>query len=167
MTQRPLPFPPRYLPTYPLRPKITHSQYKPTPDIFPSDRIFFLFLRGEIPQSKKRYLEHLDHLATATLGITLSAVLPDGKREGPKTYTVPLRTTAFADAAHLSIRDATGACVDHLTSSGRNDILVDYWIPGMFLQTGTWTFEVVARLGDGSCLFAISLTQWLEGRLKE
>jgi hypothetical protein len=80
---------------------------------------------------------------------------------------VPLRTTAFSDVAHLSIRNATGAYVEHLMSSGRNDILTDYFIPGMFLRTGTWTFEVVAELGDGACLFAIALTQWLEGRLKE
>jgi len=72
----------------------------------------------------------------------------------------------FADTAHLSIRNATGAYVEHFDSSGRNDILSDFAIPGMFLQTGTWKFEVVARLGDGTCLFAISLTQWLEGRLR-
>jgi hypothetical protein len=81
-----------------------------------------------------------------------------------KSYTVPLRTTAFGPA-HLSIRNAT-AYVEHLSSSGSNDILVDYWIPGMFLRTGTWTFEVVAELEDGTCLFAMSLTQWLEGRAK-
>ena len=80
---------------------------------------------------------------------------------------MPLRTTAFSDVAHLSIRNATGAYVEHLMSNGRNDILTDYFIPGMFLRTGTWTFEVVAELGDGTCLFAIALTQWLEGRLKE
>lgn len=132
----------------------------------PSDQIFFFFLRGAIPQSREKDLERLPSLTTATLSITLSAVLPDGKRENPQTYTVPLRTTAFTDTAHIAIRDGAGAYVDHLRSSGRNDILADYWIPGLFLRTGTWTFEVVARLGDGACLFALSSTQWLEGRLK-
>jgi hypothetical protein len=135
------------------------------PNIFPSDQIFFLFLRGEIPASKKKEQEHLDDFATASLSITLSAVLPEGKRENPKTYTIPLRTTAFGDVAHLSIRNAAGAYVDYLSSSGYNDILTDALIPGMFVRTGTWTFEAVARLGDGTCLFAISLTQWLEVRL--
>ena len=61
---------------------------------------------------------------------------------------------------------------------GRNDILTDYWIPGPFVQTGVWTFEVEASLpegekeggeggevreGKGACLFALTLTQWLEG----
>ena len=65
---------------------------------------------------------HLDKLLnTATLTITLSAILSNGKHEDEESYTVPLRTTAFADAAHLSIRNATGAYVEHLSSSGRND----------------------------------------------
>ena len=32
---------------------------------------------------------------------------------------------------------------------GRNDILTDYWIPGPFVQTGVWTFEVEASLPEG------------------
>ncbi|KAL9106464.1 MAG: hypothetical protein Q9227_008495 [Pyrenula ochraceoflavens] len=138
------------------------------PSTIPVGQIFFQLLRGEIPSSKRKDLAQLNKLlTTATITITGSAILPDGKHEDAKSYTVPLRTTAFADAAHLSIRDATGAYVDYLSSSGRNDILTDSVIPGMFLRTGTWTFEVVAKLDDGTCLFAISLTQYLEGRLKE
>jgi hypothetical protein len=111
---------------------------------------------------------HLDEpLTSATLTITSSAILSNGKHEDEKSYTVPLRTTAFADMAHLSIRNATGAYVEYLSSSGSNDILVDYFIPSMFLRTGTWTFKVVAELKDATCLFAIASTQWLEGRLKE
>ncbi|RYP23412.1 hypothetical protein DL765_001117 [Monosporascus sp. GIB2] len=123
---------------------------------------------GPIPKGDQLLqIEFLEIAPSPIPVITLSAVLPDGRREGPKAYTVPLRTTAFADTAHISIRDATGAYVEHLTNNGRNDIVTDYWIPGMFLRTGTWTFEVVARLGDGTCLFALSLTQWLEGELKK
>ena len=35
----------------------------------------------------------------------------------------------------------------------------------MFLRTGEWTFEIVTRLEDGRCLFAISVVQFLEGGL--
>ncbi|KAL9618330.1 MAG: hypothetical protein Q9160_006912 [Pyrenula sp. 1 TL-2023] len=138
------------------------------PLTIPVDQIVFQLLRGEISPSKRHDLDpaHLDQLLqTATLTITLSAVLSDGKQEDAKSYAVPLRTTAFGDVAHLSIRESMGTYVEHLSSSGRYDILTDSFIPGMFLRTGTWTFEVVAKLGDGTCLFAMSLTQWLEGRL--
>lgn len=131
-----------------------------------SNQIFFLLLRGEIAPSKRIDLPDLDKLlATATLTISLSAILSDGKHEDEKSYTVPLRTTAFADTAHLSIRNTTGAYVEYLSSNGPNDILTDYWIPGIFLRTGTWTFKAVAELEDGRCLFAITLTQWLKGML--
>lgn len=116
-----------------------------------------------IPSSKKTDVGHIGNLTDAALSFTLSVVLPDGEREQPSTYTVPLRTTAFGDKAHISIRGAEGAFVDHMASSGRNDIVTDFAIPGVFLKTGAWTFEVEARLGDGTCLFAVSLTQWLEG----
>ncbi|RYP65460.1 hypothetical protein DL770_008990 [Monosporascus sp. CRB-9-2] len=134
------------------------------PSPIPVDQFFFVFLRGEIPPSKKKDVDHLDGLANATLSFTLSVVFPDGQHGDPRTYTIPLRTTAFGDAAHLSIRDADGAFVDYITSSGRNDIVTDFSIPSVFVKTGMWTFEVEARLGDGTCLFAMSLTQWLEGR---
>ncbi|KAH8888098.1 hypothetical protein GQ53DRAFT_843817 [Thozetella sp. PMI_491] len=142
--------------------RIEFLEIAPLP--IPVNRIFFVYLRGWILPSKSLDLERNDDLDTATLSISASAVFPDGECEEPRTYTVPLRTTAFADTAHLSIRDATGTHVDCLTASGNNDILTDYWIPGMFLRTGMWTFEVVAKLEDGTCLFAVSLTQWLEKR---
>jgi len=143
--------------------QIEFLEIAPTP--IPVDRIFFVYLKGEIPPPKKRDLEHLgEDLANATLSITMDAVYQDGTPAGARTYTVPLRTTSFG-LAHLSIRNSTGVYTDHLTSGGTNDILTDYWIPGMFLRTGTWTFEVVASLRDGTCLFAMSLTQWLEGQL--
>ncbi|KAF2499642.1 hypothetical protein BU16DRAFT_278781 [Lophium mytilinum] len=120
---------------------------------------FFTLVRGEIPPSKTKDPAHLEKpLTSTTLTIASSANLSngDGDHEDKRSYTVPLRTTAFGPA-HLSIRNAT-AYVEHLSSSGSNDILVDYWIPGMFLRTGTWTFEI-AELEDGTCLFAMSLTQ--------
>jgi len=81
-------------------------------------------------------------------------------------YTVPLRTTAFNNMAHLSIRDAEGKHVACLTGKGDNDILTDFMIPGMFVQPGTWTFGVESSLPDGRWLFSMQLTQWLNGGLK-
>lgn len=109
-------------------------------------------------------MEHLEGLDNATLSFTLSVVFSDGEREDPRSYTIPLRTRAFGDKGHVSIRDAEGGFVDYISSSGRNDIVTDFSIPSPFVKTGTWTFEVEAKLGDGTCLFSMSLTQWLEGR---
>jgi hypothetical protein len=75
---------------------------------------------------------------------------------------VPFRTTTFGDLAHVSIRNATGAYVEEFDGDGRNDVLTDCFLPGMFINTGMWTFEVVVTLGDKRCLFAVSETQWLD-----
>jgi hypothetical protein len=92
----------------------------------------------------------------------LSAFLADGKIEKPQSYSAPFRTTPFGDLAHVSIRNATGAYVEHFDSNGRNDMLTDSLLPGLFINTGMWTFEVMVKLEDGRCLFAVSVTQWLE-----
>jgi hypothetical protein len=55
--------------------------------------------------------------------------------------------------------------VDHLTIDCPYDILLDMALPGMFVRSGLYTFELDARLGDDTCLFAISLTQKLKGGL--
>jgi hypothetical protein len=91
-------------------------------------------LRGEIPLTEGKEVEgDIDELlASASLRITSSAILSNGGRQEPRTYTVPLHTTVFVDAAHLAIRNATGSHVENLVSGERNDILIDYWIPGMF-----------------------------------
>ncbi|KAK3389651.1 hypothetical protein B0H63DRAFT_102762 [Podospora didyma] len=140
------------------------------------NKYFFILLRGEIPRSTRQDL-HLQpaDLADATLSITGSAVLEkDGEEIEPQRYTIPLRTAELGTEgeAHLAIRNATGAYVDHLALEGRNDILFDYWIPGPFVVTGKYTFEIEASLwrkgkGKGEdrriCLFALTLTQRLEG----
>lgn len=70
----------------------------------------------------------------------------------------------LSDSAHLVLRDARGRQIDHLPIQGTSAILLDFEIPTMFLKQGTWTFSVDARVGDdaNTCLFAVSLTQWLE-----
>jgi hypothetical protein len=129
-----------------------------------------------------------EDLTTARLRITAFAVRSDGRCEPRHIYTVPLRA-AFDDGVHAYIFDAAEESRDHLTRSGRNAILVECQVPDCdipikrpflwkllnlcapnhpytFMQTGTWTVEVVAGLVDGRCLFAISSTQSLERTLK-
>jgi hypothetical protein len=100
--------------------------------------------------------------------VSSSVVYPGGNSEDSRSVTVPFKTTSFNDYAHLVIRDARGAQVDYLTSNGRSDVLLDFQIPTMFLKSGMWTFNVDIRLGDKSntCVFAISLSQWLDGAFK-
>lgn len=82
---------------------------------------------------------------------------------------MPLKTTPFNSLAHLLIRDDRGVQVDYLPSSGVGDVVLDFQIPTMFLRSGTWTFSVDARAGDESntCLFSMSVTQWLDGCLDD
>ncbi|KAL4748218.1 hypothetical protein BDW72DRAFT_205806 [Aspergillus terricola var. indicus] len=107
------------------------------------DRVFFVYLRGYLPESKKKELELPDEgLVNATLTVSGSAVYADGSHDYEDSVTVPLKTTPFNDLAHLIIHDARGAQVDYIPSSDCSDILVD------------------ARLGDvdNTCLFAMKLT---------
>lgn len=100
--------------------------------------------------------------------MSASAVYPDGSHDNEDSTTGPLKTTPFNDLAHLTIRNARGVQVDYMPSSDRSDILLDFQIPTMFLRSGMWTYKVDARVGDvgNTCLFAMTLTQWLEGALK-
>lgn len=101
---------------------------------------------------------------SATLNLTGFMVLPDDERHDPGTLTFPLRTIAFGDVAHISIRNAEGNFAEYLTAGGQNDIVTDYWIPGQFVETGIYTFVAEARLKDGTCIFSYTLTQRLEGK---
>lgn len=135
-----------------------------------SDRIFFVYLRGSILESKKEVLGLLDQgLVNATLIVSASVVYPDGSYEDEQSVTVQLKTTPFNDLAHLMIRDVHGNQVDYLPLSDQSDIILDFQIPTMFLKSGMWTFKVDARVGDknNTCLFAMSLTQWLDGGMAE
>ncbi|KAK0614591.1 hypothetical protein B0T14DRAFT_499828 [Immersiella caudata] len=145
---------------------IRFLEIAPTP--IPVSKYFFLLIRGWIPASTRQKLNlELAHLAAATLTISSSAVLDDGAKLERSSVAIPFRTVELGEGAHIGIRNATGAYVDHLALEGQNEILTDYWIPGPFVKTGVWTFEVVASLGgegkEGVCLFALSLTQRLEG----
>jgi hypothetical protein len=107
-------------------------------------------------------------LVNATLTITLAVIYPDGTDGGEQSYTIPLKTTDFNQIAHLIIRDGWGFQVDYMQGDGDgNDILVDFQFIPMWMQSGMWTFTVDARVGDedNTCLFAMSTTQWLEGKL--
>ena len=100
------------------------------------------------------------------LKISLSAEYPNGQRDEPITYTIPLKAMAYNDNSHLAIRDAEGAHVKYLSAQGDNDVLLDMWILGLFIRKGEWGFGVQAELEDGRCLFALELRQWLDGTLR-
>lgn len=106
-----------------------------------------MYLRGTIPDEPG--------LADSNLRVTCEAALASGGSQGPTAYTVPLKTASFA---HIAIRNATGAYGG--LSPGRNDLLTDYWIPGLFLRAGWW---IEGILPDGRCLFCFKTRQWLEG----
>jgi hypothetical protein len=99
------------------------------------------------------------------LKISLSAEYPNGQSDEPETYTIPLKAMAYNDNSHLAIRDAEGRHVEYLSAEGANDVLLDMWILGMFIRKGEWKFRVEAELEDGRCLFALELTQFLNGSL--
>jgi hypothetical protein len=125
-----------------------------------SDRVVFAWLHGYIGHSPIPITD--SDLAQATLSVTTSATYPDGRSDEPETYTMPL-TTAYTTMMHLTIRDSEGAQAEYLTNGWNNDIVFDMWILGMFVCTGTFTVEIAAELADGRTLFALSLTQFLEG----
>ncbi|KAL2856116.1 hypothetical protein BJX68DRAFT_230012 [Aspergillus pseudodeflectus] len=147
--------------------KIQFLEIAPTPII--ADRVFFVYLRGYLPESIRQRLGLLDdRLVNATLTVSLSAVYPDGSRDDEESWTIPFKTMPYNDFAHLTIRDASGVQVDYMPSSDRSDLLLDFQIPTIWLRSGMWTFKVDARAGDANntCLFAMSLTQWLDGELR-
>jgi hypothetical protein len=129
--------------------------------------MFFSFLRGEIAPSRKTDPAYLDKLLTsATVTLSLSADLPDGTHEDESHHTAPLRSTDGPGGAHVTIRNETGSYVEHLSSSGSHDILTDCILPSIFIKPGMWTWKLVARLEDETCLFAVTLTQWMDGSMK-
>ena len=107
----------------------SHARVSPHPHHLPhwnsrtqSNRIFFVYLRGTLPD--------VPGLDAASRRITSEATLETGHHADAITYTVPLRTTAFNDYTHLAIRDASGRHVETLRA-GWNDVVVDTWIPGL------------------------------------
>lgn len=99
--------------------------------------------------------------------LSSSVTYANGDEDEERSVTVPLQAMDPNDLAHLAIRDGLGKPVEFLPKTG-GSLLLDFQIPTMFLKSGTWTFKVDARLGDkdNTCLFAMSLTQWLDGHAK-
>ncbi|KAJ8128591.1 hypothetical protein O1611_g5043 [Lasiodiplodia mahajangana] len=138
-----------------------------SPSPMTTDRFVFILLRGRLLKPKETPVEITDNLANATASLTVSAILESGKHEDPITYTAPFRTTPLALGGHISIHEMGGSEVDYLTYDTLHDILVYYQAPSMFVKTGMYTFEIVTRLEDGTCIFAYSVTQWLKGDMRE
>ncbi|KAJ5371835.1 hypothetical protein N7517_003841 [Penicillium concentricum] len=98
--------------------------------------IFFVYLRGDLSESKKKELGLSDEgLIDATLSVSSSVVYPDGSYLEPSSFTMPLKTIPINDAAHFIIRDSNGTQVEYLPSSGRCDILLDFQLSTMFLKS--------------------------------
>ena len=97
----------------------------------------------------------------------MGAELTPGEQLEPTTYSIPLTTFTADNVAHLTIRFPGGKFGGPL-QPGLNEIVTDYWIPGMFVKAGKWTFKVEAilpgkRKEEDRYLFAFQLSQWLEG----
>lgn len=134
------------------------------------DHVVFVWLRGYIRPMRPGAPDAVtdDDLSEATLKLTSSAVYPNGEVEDSMSITIPLEATVFNIYTHLSIRNESGAYVDYLTTAGANDILLDWGLlMGDYMRAGDWTFDVAAELPDGRTLFALTLTQFLNGRWRE
>ncbi|KAI0433414.1 hypothetical protein F5Y09DRAFT_351487 [Xylaria sp. FL1042] len=135
------------------------------PSPVPVNQLFFVMLSGYIVNSHKEIQSQPgDDLSNATLSITASVILENGDPLHLGTITFPFRTIPLTDHVFIALRESNGAFVDHFTYTGDYDILATYWFPGWALDTGTYTFEIVASLKDETCLFALTFTQWLEHR---
>jgi hypothetical protein len=104
-------------------------------------------------------------LEDAKFQVTNSAELPSGEKLEPMTNTIPLRTFAADEIAHFTVR-FPGSRFGGPLQPGVNEIVTDYWLPGMFVKTGMWTFKIEAILpGKGMeedrYLFAFQMSQWL------
>lgn len=104
-------------------------------------------------------------LAKATITFTTSAVYDNGELDEPATHTMPLKTFKANMYTHLAIRNEDGVHTEHLSMRpySYNDIVANIWLPGIWMLSGEYSFEIVAKLEDDTCLFAFSLTQHLEG----
>lgn len=132
--------------------------------------MFFTLLRGYIDTAKAK-AKGIDDaaLANASISFTGSVTPPGGEPDESKAHTAPLRP--FANMmGHLAVRNNSGVHVGSLSLGKQchrtHDIITDLWIPGMHLETGLWRFEIVAKLADDTCLFALTVVQWLEGKKK-
>ncbi|KAF9891145.1 hypothetical protein FE257_005081 [Aspergillus nanangensis] len=124
--------------------QIEYLEIAPTPII--SDRLFFLYLRGDLPESKTKELGLPDGpLTDATLTVRSSAVYADGSLADEDSLTLPLKTMLLSDESHLAIRDKSGGQVEYMSSSDRSDFILDFQFPVLWMRSGLWTFKVEAR----------------------
>jgi hypothetical protein len=123
-------------------------------------------MRGEIAPSKARELGlRIDDtlLADATITGTMEVTYANGEVAPSESATVPLRT-AHSPGSNLAFRQWGGGAQDQLVVGVRQDILADTLIWSESMRTGTYTWTFEAMLPGGECLFAVQLSQWLEGK---
>jgi hypothetical protein len=94
----------RYIPQIPFDNVVLTSQ---------SDRVFFVYLRGDLPESNKVLVQFDKALVDATLTVSSSIIYADGSHDEERSVTFPLKTTPFSDYVHIVIRDPGGAQVDY------------------------------------------------------
>ncbi|KAF4228253.1 hypothetical protein CNMCM6805_002268 [Aspergillus fumigatiaffinis] len=97
--------------------KVEFLEVAPTPIV--ADRVFFVYLRGYLPKSKKELALLDEGLVDATLSVSGSIVYPDGSYMEPRSFTIPLKTISINDASHFVIRDSNGT---HLCIQAVDDI---------------------------------------------
>lgn len=134
-----------------------------------SDEVIFTYLRGEVDKD-------VTGLEEAKLRITLDFVNESGDRGETRKFTFPLETFARDRIAHLTVRYTSGEFANPDVGFGGplrpgwNEILTDYWLPGMFIPKGQHTFKFEAFIegeaaGEERYLFAFAFSQWLDGKL--
>lgn len=105
-------------------------------------------------------------LANATIFITLSATSLEGDKGEPIFYVEPLHIDPSREALFI-IRNGRGRLAEQLTLGEShectNEILTNMCLPSAFIQSGVWKAEIIAKVPDGTCLFAFTIVQWLEG----
>lgn len=98
--------------------------------------------------------------------INLELISPENIPNACVYYILPLRIQVGQPALFI-IRNGRGELAETLTVGEphecTNEILTNMWLPSPFVETGTWRIEVVAKVPDGTCLFAFTIIQWLEG----
>ncbi|KAJ5880880.1 uncharacterized protein N7473_011933 [Penicillium subrubescens] len=79
--------------TYDIVPKqdqlfnVEFLEIAPTPII--ADRVFFVYLRGYLPESTNTLALYDKGLVDATLTVSGSVIYPDGRYEDPRSLTIP------------------------------------------------------------------------------
>ncbi|EOD51762.1 hypothetical protein UCRNP2_1454 [Neofusicoccum parvum UCRNP2] len=117
-------------------------------DVAPSpptaDHRFFAFLKGWAPDAP--------NLNDSVLKLTTT-------KDGGEPYVLEEKLVSYPQ---IILRH--NGKYGHELKPGRNELIADYVILGMFLETGNYTFTAEAKLPDGRVLFCFESSVFLEGK---